>query len=79
MPATGTPQTRERLRVAATGRDVLPALRLVAHGRAPDEIAEALRCPLVDVLRDLQAALTLLGAGTVREAVDEARRRGLLD
>jgi hypothetical protein len=81
MPATGTPQTPERaaLRPAAARRDVLPALRLVAHGHSPVEIAGMFRCSLVDVLRDLQDALTVLEAATVRDAIAEARRRGLID
>ena len=81
MGATGGPQTRARgdLRVAVGPRDVATALRLVAGGHSPAEIAGLLGCPLVDVLRDLQAALVELNASTVRDAIEEARRRGLID
>ena len=58
---------------------MLPALRLVASGHSPTEIAALLRCPLVDVLRDLQAALTRLEAASVRDAITDARRRGLIE
>ena len=79
MPSIRTPHTAERLRATAAGRDVLPALRLVAHGHSPVEITGLRRCALVDVLRDLQAALAILEVGTVRDAIAEARRRGLID
>jgi hypothetical protein len=75
MPRTPQPPVR----AASTRRDVLPVLRLVACGHSPVEVAGILRCAVVDVLRDLQAALTVLDVPTVRDAIGEARRRGLID
>lgn len=54
------------------------ALQLTARGYAPEQIATLRKVDLVDVLWDLQAALTVLGAPTVRQAVAAARERGLL-
>ena len=70
---------RPRLRDEDTGRDVLAALRLVARGLSPVEIAAQQRCSLVDVLRDLQGALTVLDGATVSEAIAMAKQRGLID
>src|SRR5688500_15590923 len=53
MPASSAPHTPARSlppRVT-TGRDVLPALRLVAAGHAPADVAARLGCTVVDVLR----------------------------
>ena len=63
---------------ALTSAELL-ALQLLARGYAPAQIAALRGAALVDVLWDLQRVLTALRAPTVREAVAEARRRGLID
>ena len=56
----------------------LLTLQLVARGYTPAQIALLREAPAVEVLQDLMRAVRLLGAGTVRAAVDEAVRRGLI-
>ena len=56
----------------------LLALQLHARGYAPAQIAALTERHAVDVVQDLLRAARLLGVGTVPEAVDEARRRGLI-
>ena len=56
----------------------LLALQLLARGYSVDQVAELRRAPAVDVLWDLQGALTALGVPTVREALAAAKQRGLL-
>ena len=59
------------------GRELL-ALQLLARGYSVDQVAALRRAAVVDVLWDLQRALTVLGVPTVREAVASAKERGLL-
>jgi DNA-binding CsgD family transcriptional regulator len=59
--------TRERL-----------TLELVGRGCTPDEIAALEQVPVMMVLKDLQRAMQALRAPTVRRAVWEAHRPGLL-
>ena len=54
------------------------ALQLTARGYTPEQIAALRRTDVVDVLWDLQAALTVLGVPTVREAIIAAQEFGLL-
>ena len=67
--------------VRELGIDALLALQLAAHGYSPVRIAQLRHrgtAGATGVARDLQKALAVLGVGTVREAVAEARRRGLI-
>jgi hypothetical protein len=64
------------------GIDSLLALQLAAHGYSATYIAQLRHrgtAGASGVARDLQRALATLGVGTLREAIVEARRRGLID
>ena len=60
-----------------SSREML-ALQLAALGYSPDATAALRRAGVAEVLLDLQAALTALGAVTLHEAIAEAQRRGLI-
>ena len=59
------------------GRALL-ALQLLARGYTPAQIAGLREVSVSDVLRDLAHAFQHFDAGTAREAIDAARRRGLI-
>ena len=73
-PPAGVRPEGERL----TGRE-LRLLQLLARGYSPDQLAALHGGAPLETLWDLQRVLTILGAPTVRDAVAEVRRRGLLD
>ena len=56
----------------------LVALQLLARGYSVDQVAALRGSAVVDVLWELQRALTVLQTPTVREAVAEATERGLI-
>ena len=56
----------------------LLSLQLLARGYSVDQVAELRRAAVVDVLWDLQGALSALGVPTLREALAAAKERGLL-
>ena len=56
----------------------LRMLQLLARGYSADQLAALHGGAPLDVLWDLQRVLVVLGAPTVRGAVAEAKRRGLL-
>jgi hypothetical protein len=59
-------------------REALAPLQCVARGYAASEIAVTYRVAMADVIAALRAAVTALGATTVREAIGVAQQRGLL-
>jgi hypothetical protein len=59
-------------------RDALMTLQLLAAGYTPAQISALRRVPVVDVLLDASQAVRKLGAGTLRQAIDAAHRRGLV-
>ena len=74
---SGDPDGGERLSI-----DSLLALQLAARGYSATYIAQLRHrgtAGASGVARDLQRALAVLGVGTLREAIVEARRRGLID
>jgi DNA-binding CsgD family transcriptional regulator len=66
------------LRNAITPRQAA-ALRLLAEGASPEEIAESLGVRPITIRNHIQAAMDRLGARTRLEAVILASRAGLLD
>ena len=70
----------ERVREATPPLDeaALVSLQLLARGYTPAQIAAARETSASDVLQDLARAFRHFGGATAREAVSEARRRGLI-
>ena len=78
QPPTGTSRARPAPMPRLRGHEVL-ALQLAARGCSADQIAAVRKGPVIEVLWDVQRALTVFGVPTVRDAVAAARRRGLID
>jgi hypothetical protein len=71
VPAGETPWT-------PLSYDALVTLRFAARGHSASEIAIAHRRPMADVITLMRDAVDMLGARTLREAIAEATRRGLV-
>lgn len=74
----GDPAPGGDLRGVITPRQVA-ALRLLAEGASPEEIAESLGVRPITIRNHIQAAMDRLGARTRLEAVIIASRAGVLD
>jgi hypothetical protein len=58
--------------------DELVTLQLLERGYSPSQVSALRSRHIVDVLLDTSRAVSRLGVATLREAIDEARRRCLI-
>ena len=64
---------------SALDQRALRTLQLAARNHTLLQIAVLRAVDVLEVLEDLQRAVSVLGTESARQAIDEARRRGLLD